>query len=167
MSVLRYIAQFVGLIALQVLVLNNIELMGYMNPYLYIVFIIMLPANINRNLLLIIGFLLGLSIDVFEHSGGLHASATLLIAFIRPGLFRLMAGPSNQEINRMNILTLGKVRFFILAAILVFLHHTWLFALEAFKMSELLQVIQRAFISGLFTLILIYLAQMLVYRNEE
>lgn len=167
MSTVKLIIQFVLLVALQVLVLNNIELFGYMNPYLYVVFIIMLPANINRNVLLIVGFLLGLSVDIFEHSGGLHASATLLIAFIRPALFKLMAGPANQEINRMNILTLGKVRFIILAAIVVFIHHLWLFGLEAFRLSELLQVIQRAFFSGLFTLILIYLAQILVYRNEE
>ncbi len=167
MNALMLVIQFVLVVALQVLVLNNIELFGYMTPYLYVVYIIMLPANMNRNALLIIGFLLGLSIDIFEHSGGLHTSATLLIAFLRPALFRLMAGPANQEIGRLNILTLGKVRFMILASIVVFVHHLWLFGLEAFRLSELLQVIQRAFFSGLFTLILIYLAQILVYRNEE
>lgn len=167
MSTVKLIIQFVLLVALQVLVLNNIELFGYMNPYLYVVFIIMLPANINRNVLLIVGFLLGLSIDIFEHSGALHASATALIAFMRPALFKLMTGSANQEINRMNILTLGKVRFMVLAAIIVFVHHLWLFGLEAFRFSELLQVIQRAFFSGLFTLVLIYLSQILVYRNEE
>lgn len=166
-AVLKYTIQFILIVAFQVLVLNNIEIAGYMNPYLYVVFILMLPANINRNLLLLIGFVLGLSIDVFENSGALHASATVLIAFIRPYLFRLMAGPANQEIERLNIQTLGTLRFMVLAAIMVFVHHFWLFALEAFDWSELLQVIQRAFLSSLFTLLLVYLAQILVYRKAE
>lgn len=166
-SVFRYIVQFFLLVAFQVLVLNNIEIAGYMNPYLYVVFILILPADINRNLLLLIGFILGLSIDVFEQSGGIHASATVLVAFLRPGLFKLMAGPANQEIERMNIQTLGQVRFIVLAAIVVFVHHFWLFTLEAFSWRELLQVIQRTFFSGIFTLILIYLAQILVYRKAE
>ncbi len=164
---LKYIFQFVMLVALQVLVLNNVEFAGYMNPYLYVIFILMLPANMNRNLLLIIGFLLGFSIDVFEGSGALHASATVLIAFIRPFLFRLMAGPANLEISRMNILTLGQVRFMVLASIVVFVHHFWLFTLEAFAWRDMWQVVQRTFLSGLFTLFLIYLAQILVYRKTE
>lgn len=166
-TLIKYIIQFVLLVAFQVLVLNNIEIFGYMNPYLYVIFILMLPADINRNLLLIIGFLLGFSIDIFENSGAVHASATLLIAFLRPYLFRLMAGPANVEINRMNIQTLGTMRFMVLAAISVFVHHFWLFSLEAFSPSELLQVIQRTFFSGIFTLLLIYLAQLLVYRKPE
>lgn len=166
-SVIKYTIQFVLLVAFQVLVLNNIEVFGYMNPYLYVVFILMLPSDINRNLLLIIGFFLGFSIDIFENSGAVHASATLLIAFIRPLLFRFMAGPANLEINRMNIQTLGTARFMILAATLVFTHHFWLFLLESFDFKELLQVVIRTLLSGLFTLLLIYLAQILVYRKAE
>ncbi len=164
-GVIKYIVQFFLLITFQVLVLNNIELFGYMNPYLYIVFVLMLPADINRNLLVLIAFFLGLSIDVFENSGAVHASATVLIAYIRPAIFKLMAGPANLEINRMNIQTLGAVRFMILAGTMVFVHHLWLFMLEAFDFRELLQVIIRSFISGIFTLLLIYLAQILVYRK--
>lgn len=166
-SVIKYTVQFFLLIAFQVMVLNNIEIFGYMNPYLYVVFVIMLPANTNRNLLLIVGFLLGFAIDIFENSGAVHASATVLIAFIRPAVFRFMAGPANLEINRMNIQTLGTLRFMILAATLVFVHHFWLFMLEAFNFRELLQVMIRTFFSSIFTLLLIYLAQILVYRKVE
>jgi rod shape-determining protein MreD len=166
-SLIKYTIQFVLLVAFQVLVLNNIEIFGYMNPYLYIIFILTLPSDINRNLLLILGFILGFCIDIFENSGAVHASATMLVAFLRPYLFRLMAGPANVEIDRMNIQTLGPVRFMVLASISVFVHHFWLFSLEAFHLSELLQVIQRTFFSGIFTLLLIYLAQLLVYRKPE
>ena len=166
-SLIKYIFQFVLLVAFQVLVLNNIEIFGYMNPYLYIIFVLMLPSDINRNLLLILGFFLGFCIDVFENSGAVHASATMLVAFLRPYIFKLMAGPANVEIDRMNIQTLGTMRFMVVATFLVFVHHFWLFMLEAFTLSELLQVIQRTFFSAIFTLLLIYLAQLLVYRKQE
>jgi rod shape-determining protein MreD len=166
-GVVGYSIQFVLLVALQVLILNNVELLGYMNPYLYIIFLLILPADIGRNTLLIIAFFLGLSIDIFENSGGLHTSATLLIAFLRPFLFKLIAGPSNTELERFNIKTLGVGRFLLLASIAVFIHHFWLFLLESFSLKDLLQVIKRTFFSGLFTLLLIYLTQLLVYRKEE
>lgn len=164
---IKYTFQFLVLVLLQVLVLNNIQLMGYMNPYLYVLFILMLPADINRNLLLIIGFGLGLLIDVFENSGGIHASATALLAFVRPALFKMVAGPASGELRRLNVQTIGAARFMSLAAIAVFLHHLWLFSLEAFRFSEWWQVLSRTILSGIFTLILIYLAQFLVYRKAE
>ena len=166
-GLLSYSVQFIVLVALQVLILNNVELAGYMNPYLYLIFLLILPANLNRVVLLIIGFVLGYTIDIFENSGGLHASATLMLAFIRPALFRLVAGPGSVEIDRMNIKTLGVSRFMMLAAIAVFAHHFWLFLLEAFGFRDFLQVIKRTFLSGLFTLLLVYLTQILVYRKEQ
>ena len=138
-GIINYSVQFVLLVALQVLILNNVELAGYMNPYLYLIFLLILPANMNRTALLLIGFVLGFTIDVFENSGGIHASATLFLAFVRPALFRLIAGPGSIEIERMNIRTLGVGRFMTLAAIAVFLHHFWLFMLEAFSFNYLLQ----------------------------
>jgi rod shape-determining protein MreD len=166
-GIVGYTFQFILLVAVQVLILNNVELLGYMNPYLYLIFLLILPADIGRNALLIIAFLLGLSIDIFENSGGLHTSATLLLAFLRPALFKLIAGPSNTELERFNIKTLGVGRFLLLAGIAVFIHHFWLFLLESFSLKDLLQVIKRTFFSGLFTLLLIYLTQLLVYRKEE
>ena len=166
-GVVGYSIQFLIIVALQVLILNNVELLGYMNPYLYLIFLLILPADIGRNSLLIIAFFLGLSIDLFENSGGLHTSATLLIAFLRPTLFKLIAGPSSSELERFNIKTLGTGRFLLLAAITVLIHHFWLFMLESFSLKDLLQVFKRTFFSSLFTLLLIYLTQLLVYRKEE
>jgi hypothetical protein len=141
--------------------------MGYINPYLYIIFILMLPASLNRNVVLLLGFAIGLAIDVFENTGGLHASATAFLAFLRPYLFSLAIGSPSAEINRINLQTIGSSRFLALSAIAVFLHHIWLFSLEAFRISEWLYILERTFLSGIFTMLLIYLAQVLVYRKTE
>ncbi len=164
---LKYGMQGLLLVALQVLILNNIELAGYMNPYLYIAFLLLLPANIDRSLLLLIAFVLGFSIDIFENSGGVHASASLVVALIRPILFRFLAGPASIEMERMNNQTLGMSRFMTLAAIAVFTHHFWLFMLESFSFNYIFFVLKRTILSGIFTLTLVYIMQILVYRKAQ
>lgn len=166
-DVLNYTLLYVLLVALQVFILNNIALAGYMNPYLYVVFILLLPATIDRALLLLIGFALGFTIDIFENSGGLHASATTTIAFVRPLLFRFFTGSGAVEIERINTQTLGIGRFMSLAAIAVFIHHFWLFMAESFALSYILLVLKRTLLSGLFTLLLVYIMQILVYRKAQ
>ena len=85
-----YIFLFIILVLLQVFVLNNILLFGYINPYIYIAFVFFYPLKNERFLFLTLAFLLGLSIDVFSDSGGINAFATLFIAFIRLFFVRLI-----------------------------------------------------------------------------
>jgi len=81
---LKNIGRFVFLILFQVLILNNIQFSGYINPYFYIYFILLLPFETPRWLLLLSAFLLGLSLDAFTNTFGLNASACVLMAFARP-----------------------------------------------------------------------------------
>ena len=67
--------RFIVLVLTQVLILNHINLFGYVNPYLYILFIILYPLTGNKSLLIALGFILGLTMDMFGDSGGIHAAA--------------------------------------------------------------------------------------------
>ena len=80
LSLLQNIFSFIVLIVLQVLVLNNVQFLGFLNPYIYILFILSLPVKFPRWITLILGFVLGLIIDVFSNTIGTHAFATVLIA---------------------------------------------------------------------------------------
>ena len=80
--------RFVVLILLQVLLFSNINFLGYINPYIYILFIILYPVKNNRILFLFISFLMGLIIDIFMDSGGINATAALVVAFIRPAVLK-------------------------------------------------------------------------------
>src|SRR5574344_1965588 len=82
-----YIISFIGIVLVQVLIMNNIQFSGYVNPYFYVLFILILPIGVPRYLLLILGFLLGITVDVFCNTPGIHASATVLISFLRPYFF--------------------------------------------------------------------------------
>jgi rod shape-determining protein MreD len=89
---IKHIARFIGFVLLQVLVLNHVLLYGYVNPYLYVLFIILLPLNQSKIKTLFFSFLLGLSIDFFSDTGGVHAMACLFTAYVRPLVLRFSFG---------------------------------------------------------------------------
>lgn len=166
-NVLRYGGRFLFLTAFQVLILNNIQLFGYLNPYLYILFVLVLPPNINRSLLLLLAFLSGWTIDIFENSGGIHASASVFIAFIRPTLLRYIVPRVGSELDRISLWGMGGGRFFTYIGTSVLLHHLWLFSLEAFALREVFSILSRTFISVPITMLMIYITQLFVYREEQ
>ena len=86
------IIRFVVLVLFQVLVVNHIRLGGYVHPYIYMIFILLLPINIQNWQLLLLGFGLGLAVDLFTGTPGLHAGATTLMAFCRPRIIKLISG---------------------------------------------------------------------------
>ena len=88
-GILRYAGLFILLILLQVVVFNNLQLSGYINPYIYVMFILLLPYEISGWLLLGLGLLTGLTVDTFMNTIGMHSSATLFMAFLRPYVLNL------------------------------------------------------------------------------
>ncbi|NVK04480.1 MAG: rod shape-determining protein MreD [Flavobacteriia bacterium] len=163
---LRWIGRFVFLVLFQVFILNNIQLAGYLNPYLYVLFILSLPTNISRSNLLFVAFALGFTIDIFENSGGAHTSATLTLAFLRPFIIRFVMPATEQNMGRVNLWTMGTGRFFTYSTLGVLIHHLWFFSLEAFRVSELIPILSRTLVSAPITLLLIYITQLFVYREE-
>lgn len=161
----RYILSFLLLVLIQVLILNNIQLSGYINPYIYILFILTLPLNTPKWALLVLGFLLGLSIDLFTHTVGMHASATVFLAFLRPGLLNSMEPRGGYELDtRPSIQNYGLRWFFIYVALSVLAHHLFLFFIEVFKLESFFQTLLRALLSGLFSLVLILFIKLFVKK---
>jgi hypothetical protein len=128
-------------------------LFGYINPYPYILFILLYPVNSNRAGLLVASFLLGLTLDLFSNSGGVHAMACLVLAYFRPAFFRFSFGLSYEyqtiKINER----LSPERFsFILIAILT--HHIVLFLMEFFKFIFIVDILLKTIITSIFTFII-------------
>lgn len=157
--------RLIFLVGFQVLVLNNIQLYGYLNPNLYILFLILLPPKMSQAQLMTIGFGLGVIIDLFENSGGIHASACVLLGVLRPYLLRPVAPRAKEEYNSIGMSELGVGKFLVYAGLCVLVHHFWLFAMEAFSLSEILSVIYRTILSTFITLTMIYMTQLFFYRN--
>jgi hypothetical protein len=157
-STLLNTLRFIGLILLQVLILNHIELIGYVNPFVYILFVLMLPLSTPGWLLLLLSFGTGYTIDVFMSSAGLHTAATVFMAFMRPYVVQLATGAKDPEmLNNPGLSQMGIRWWFSYSLSLVFLHHFALFLLESFSFSQLGYTLIRIVLSVLFTEILILL----------
>lgn len=162
----RNILRFGILLLLQVLVFNNIQLSGYINPYIYILFILLLPFDTPGWLLLLLGFLMGLSIDIFSDTLGMHTIATTLIAFLRPYVLDIIAPRDGYEAGtNPRIAYYGFSWFFKYAAILVLIHHFVLFYIEVFRFGSFFSTLFRVILSSAVTLLIIILSQYFVFRR--
>lgn len=148
-SVLR----FVVLVLVQALVLNHINFLGYINPYPYILFILLFPVNNNRTLFVFLAFLLGLSVDLFTDSGGIHAAACVTIAYIRPPILKFSFGTVyDYQTIKFNQTEMGsRLGYF---AIIVIIHHLILFTMEVFNISEIILILKKTLFSSIFTILL-------------
>jgi rod shape-determining protein MreD len=159
-SILRFTIITILLILLQVLVLNNIQFSGFVNPYIYIMIILLLPSVTPAWLVLIVSFVTGLIIDLFSGSPGMHASATLLAGFSRPLVLRLISPRDGYESgSNLSMAAYGLRWFFIYASIIVLIHHTTLFFLEVFRFTDFFRTILRILLSSIFTVSFILLIE--------
>jgi hypothetical protein len=165
-ALLNNIARFVLLLAAQILLFNNINFLGYINPFPYILFIILYPVNGNKYGLLMASFFLGLLMDMFLNSGGVHTTSCLVLAFFRPAFFKFSFGLSYeyQTVKLNDVLTPERFSFLLLAVVL---HHLILFILEIFTINFFLNIIIRILVSTLFTLIISILIIYLIKPDKR
>jgi rod shape-determining protein MreD len=153
--VLQNIFRFIALVLLQVLVLNNIQFLGYINPYLYILFILALPVQTPRWLTLILAFILGITIDMFSNTGGMHASATVLVAFSRNGIINLFTSIDEGNNPTPSFYTFGVSAYIKYVIFLVLIHHATLFFLEAFSFTHFWIMLAKTILSSFVTILII------------
>jgi len=152
----------------QVFIFNSIQLTGYINPQMYILFILMLPFRVPGFWLLFLSFITGLTIDFFMQTPGLHAAASVFLAFCRPGIIRLVGKKEDLEpFDYPNVRDSGSAWFFSYTVILVLLHHLFLFYTEVFRFSEFGQTFLKVLINTALTALIIMLIQYLFYFRKK
>ena len=167
---LTFLFRFIILLAVQVIVLNNLQFSGSINPFVYIMFIMMLPVKISKSLLLVIAFATGLIVDMFSNTMGMHAAACVFMAFTRPALLRIMSPRDGYDSESYpSVRIQGFTWFLIYAAALTFLHHLVLFYIEVFRFSEFFSTFLRVILSSVATLLTIRISQYLFGKpaNEQ
>jgi rod shape-determining protein MreD len=167
-KILINLLRFIVLVALQVFLLKNMVIYGLNVPYLYILFIILLPFETPNWLLFTLSFLLGISIDLFSDTLGLHATACIIMAFFRTVIIRVTVQEDSFDNEPEPTLGIMGFRwFFFYALILTFIHHFFLLNFEVFSFSEIPNTLSRVFISSLFTLILIFITELIFFRKKQ
>ena len=134
---LHKIGWFVGLVFLQVLVLNHVNVGGYATPFLYVFFILKAETDTSRNMLMLCAFLLGLLIDIFSDTPGMNAAATVWLAFVRPFVMHLFMPRDTNEMPVPSIRTMGVAPFLKYVFFCVLLHHLLLFGIEYFSFAHI------------------------------
>lgn len=144
----KNIIRFIVLIFLQISVMNNIYLGGYANLFVYILFVLMLPTNINKVLLLFLSFMSGLVVDIFSCSLGFHAFSATLVGFARI-LFanRILTKDDNSEIENPSVKSVSFSTYIFFMLILTFIYCLSYYTIEAFCFYDFYNVIIRTLLS--------------------
>jgi rod shape-determining protein MreD len=156
------------LVFIQVLLLKNITLYNFATPYLYIMFILLLPFETPNILLFVLAFVMGLTIDAFYDTPGLHAAACVLLALVRVLFISITVqkeGFDNEPEPTLSIM--GFRWFFTYILVLTLFHHFFLFNLEVFSFSGMQYTLMRVILSSIFTIFLILVSGLLFYRKKE
>lgn len=162
------IIRFFGLLLFQVLIIDNIRLGYYIHPYIYVLFIFLLPFNIQKWQLLLLGFITGLTVDLFNGTPGLNAAATVFMAFVRPyvinGMTRRKDINPNDEPSFNNM---GFSWFFLYSLLLLTAHNFILFLLEAFSFKLIGVILMQTLLSVLSSLLLIFIITLLFKKSNK
>ncbi len=147
-SLLRYSVAFILLIALQLLIFNNIEFSGYVNPYVYVMFILILPVALPSWILLLLSFLAGFVIDLFSGTIGVHAFASVMAGFVRPWVLSLNVTAEASEPDMSPSAYRSGLRWFLIYSLTVVLvHHLALFYIELFTLRNFFHTLLRVLLS--------------------
>lgn len=151
---------FVLYLALQILLVRNVVLFDYAFCFIYIACILLLPNEISFTWLLLIAFVIGIIVDTFYNTLGMHAAATVLMAYCRPLIVRAQIDVPGLETRiEFGLRQLGVGAFFRYIFVLALLHHTVLFFIEASSLTLIIPTLIRVAASTLFTTVSIVLIQ--------
>ncbi|WP_214071452.1 rod shape-determining protein MreD [Mucilaginibacter sp. dw_454] len=167
-TIIVNLLRFILLVFIQVFLLKNISLYDLSTPYLYILFILLLPFETPNILLFALAFILGLTIDAFYDTPGLHITACVLLAFVRILFISITVqkdGFDNEPEPTLS--NMGFRWFFTYALVLTLIHHFFLFIMEVFRFDEIQYTIGRAVLSTIFTVFLILVSGLLFYKSKE
>ncbi|MBQ5775032.1 MAG: rod shape-determining protein MreD [Paludibacteraceae bacterium] len=155
MGVLRHILSLVIVLLLQMLVFNNLHFLGICHPYIYILFLIALPIRIPQWIELLIGFGVGLIVDMFCGSPGVHTAACSFLAYLRPIFIRRTIQDAERISMTIDGLSIGFNEYVKLVVLYTILHHTLVFLIEAWSLAHFWLLLAKIIVSSLFTIALL------------
>ena len=157
-----------ALVLIQVLIMDKVNFYGFLNPYVYLLFILLLPFETPGWLLLLLSFTMGLTVDIFSGTLGLHAASSVFAGFMRPVIIKFVGEKPEYDITTQPKLQQMGLKWFIAYALLMtFAHQLFLNMLDVFSLDELWQTLLRVIISTLFTFLFIMLFEYIFAPRKQ
>lgn len=158
-------------ILLQVVVLKNLELgvaNWWITPFIYFYLILDLPVRFNPLYAMLYGGFLGFVVDIFWDTYGMHASAAIMIGFVRFYFLPLVLPRDGFDMNSSpQVINLGRLKYGFYLLIMSFVYHIWFFMVEKFSMSSFLLRMSQALISCLVAVALMYIIHYLYLKDNR
>ncbi len=154
-------------VLIQVMVFNNINIgtLG-VTPLFYVLFILMMPYEVPAWFQLILGFILGWTVDVFCDTPGLHAASSVLMTYARTKVLEVIAPRDGYENGTHPYLMVMGFDWFLRYSIpLIFIHHSAYFMLDSFGFDNFSRTLLKIICTGLCTELFIIFSQYIAYRK--
>ena len=150
---------------LQTLVLNQVNINGLVNPYVFPLFILLLSFDTKPWVLLVSAFFLGLLIDFFTGTIGMHAFATTLMAYARPYFLKTFQSDSDK-FNFPSIKNNGFAWMLVYVSSMLTIHHVCYFIIEASNFSNFFHTLALIFLSIVTSVFIIFLL-LFTFKNSK
>jgi hypothetical protein len=167
-NIVKNSIHFIVLVLLQVLIVQNIRLGSFAILFPYVLFILLLPFETPKHVVLLSSFFLGLTIDLFYDTAGMHAAVCTLIGFLRYYILKVLSPREGYEAGLTpNVDSMGPVWFITYSAIIIFIHHLFFFYIEIFRFSEFFRTLLRVILSTVGTFCFVYVLQFLFFKTNK
>lgn len=168
LSIIAQVIYFLIYLVLQVVLMENVVLFDVAFCFLYVGFLLMLPFEAGTIRLMLMGLAMGLCVDIFYNSFGIHAAASVFIMYIRPYVVSAIAPRGGYETGMTPKLKVMGIEWFsAYSLILIFLHHLLLFFIEAGGFEMFFYTLIKVIASTLFTFVVILIIQYLFYSSKR
>ena len=148
----KQIGRYIVVMILQVLLFDQLQLLGVCHPYIYILCLLMMPITLSHSADMIIGAVVGLIMDIFCNSLGVHTAACIFIMFIRPYLIGAIVNDKDRLNEQISLRALGMEALLRYVVILVVVHHLIVFLLAAWSWAHIGFVLAETIVSSLITI---------------
>ncbi|SFQ57252.1 hypothetical protein [Hymenobacter arizonensis] len=168
MSGLRFILvqalRFIIYGGVHVLLISRLVLFDLGWCFFYLGFLLFLPIATPIVVQLLVSFCMGLAMDIFYDTGGLHAAAAVLLGFARPWVLRLLTPRDGYDsADTVNVHQMGWQWFSVYLTLLVTLHHAAFFLLELGSFRNIGITMGKILVSALFTSLALLIVQLLFF----
>ena len=166
--IIQFVFYFFLLVLVEVFVVNKLQLNIYLVPHVYVFFVLLLPSKMQKIYVLLLSFLLGVIIDLFLHTNGVHTAAATFIGLLRNFLLPYVISIDQQDNDVVpSIRTMSWKKNIAYVSILVFVHQILLHSLSYFKLSAILIVFAKALASTILSVLLILILQLILFNRQK
>ena len=160
----KQIGRYILVMILQVLLFDQLQLLGVCHPYIYVLCLLMMPITLPHSIDMILGAIAGIIMDIFCNSLGVHTAACILVMFIRPYLIGAIVSDKDRLNEQINLHTIGMEALVKYIVIMVLIHHLTIFLLAAWSWHHIGFVVLETIVSSTVTILIIIGYNALKYR---